>query len=84
MHKFSSQSKRNYESYRKYRMCPIAGCASSDRPIKKLSQHLQHVHKLSSEERVALTKKAKVVSRQDVVKYHLRGPSEKMSKVVKR
>ena len=52
----------NFEHYRKHKLCPIKGCASAGRPLKKLANHMQAVHSdLSRKERTEALRKAKVV-----------------------
>ena len=54
--------KDDNERYRKHKLCPIKGCASAGRPLKKLANHMQAVHSdLSREERTEALRKAKVV-----------------------
>ena len=53
---------RSMERYRKYKLCPVEGCPSAGRPLKKLANHMTSVHpKLSALKRREALKEAKVV-----------------------
>ena len=50
LYSISLEQMVSFEKYRKSYFCPIPGCHSS-KPIKKLSNHLASVHRLSTKER---------------------------------
>ena len=62
--------KRDNEAYRKFKLCPYIGCHAFGKPLKKLAQHIKVQHpKVSTEERLRVTRTAKVVSRSDVLSF---------------